>query len=225
MPTVTTAKECRAFIIEQSSPASVNVRIAQFVIRPDDESSRSANDAELHIVLFAPDAFPVAKKFWTHTGMGISSRFADQCLSLLPAEPAPESPSLVSWTRLSGKTPNKHYSVKEKRLSPPSFPVDALTTDQNDYVEERYGRNLPQESAAFAKRALRRRIADVLVRDTPNDWDSAGSKDVEVGPSSRGIAEVSEDDVYLYPAGMCAIWHAHNLARLTRPSAKSVAFG
>jgi len=97
--------------------------------------------------------------------------------------------------------------------------------DQSVYLEERYGRNLPQDAAASAKRALRRRIADILVHDTQNHWDSAGSEDVELGPSSRGISEVTEHDVFLFPSGMSSIWHAHQLALATRSSAKSVAFG
>jgi cystathionine gamma-synthase len=224
-PTLFVAQECRYFIIDQSSKASakVPVRIAHFIIRP--ESNQSGEDAELHIVLFPSAAFPFAKAFWQHTGLGISSRYAEYCLSMLPEEPASATSPTFSWSRLSGKLPNKHYTAKERRISPPPLPADVLTADQSVYLEERYGRNLPQGSDTSAKRALRRRIADVLVHDTQNYWDSAGNADVELGPSSRGVADVTEDDVFLYPSGMSSIWCAHHLARATRPAAKSAAFG
>lgn len=200
------------------------MRIAHFLIRP--ESNQSGEDAELHIILFPASAFPFAKSFWQHTGLGVSSRFAEYCLSMLPEEPAPATSPTISWSRLSGKLPNKHYSAKEKRISPPPPPPgEVFAADQSVYLEERYGRNLPQGSDISAKRALRRRIADVLVQDTQNTWDSAGNADAELGPSSRGVTEVTEDDVFLYPTGMSSIWSAHHLARATRPAAKSVAFG
>ena len=74
---------------------------------------------------------------------------------------------------------------------------------------------------------MRRRIAGVLVKDIATidllvqDTDEV----TEVGPSIRGVKSVSEDDVYLYPTGMGAIWNAHHMARMTRPDAKSVCFG
>jgi cystathionine gamma-synthase len=103
-----------------------------------------------------------------------------------------------------------------------------MSKDQSVYLEERYGRNLPVRSAAAAKRALRRRIAGVLVHDNTEECSGVplvGGQDVEIGPSSRGIMNVTEDDVYLFPTGMCAIWNAHHLALMTRPAAKSVCFG
>ncbi len=49
----------------------------------------------------------------------------------------------------------------------------------------------------------------------------------QVGPSSR-VQNLTESDVFLFPAGMTAIWNAHNLA-LRFPSTctkgKSVCFG
>jgi cystathionine gamma-synthase len=96
------------------------------------------------------------------------------------------------------------------------------------YLEERYGRNLPIGSAAAAKHAMRRRIAGVLVRDSPEDCSGkphAEGENAEIGPSSRGVMDVTENDVYLYPTGMTAIWNAHHLATMTRPAAKSVCFG
>jgi cystathionine gamma-synthase len=93
------------------------------------------------------------------------------------------------------------------------------------YVEERYGRNLPLQLASNAKKMLRRRIAGVLVHDGPAPVVSADATDVQLGLSSRGVAGVTEDDVYLYPTGMAAIWSAHQLLLAVRPLAQSVCFG
>ena len=200
-------------------------------------SPPSFRSAELHIVLFPTEIFPLAKQFWQHTGMGISSRLAEHCLSMLPEEssvrPAPPSPTLSRPGR------NKHYSAKGS-ISPTNCGgrnafaaqqaslVEDLSKDQSVYLEERYGRNLPVGSAAAAKHAMRRRIAGVLVRDSPEDCSGkpcAGAEDAEIGPSSRGVTAITENDVYLFPTGMTAIWNAHHLASMTRPAAKSVCFG
>lgn len=106
----------------------------------------------------------------------------------------------------------------------PAPPDDTLDEDHSTYLEERYGRNLSQDAGTFAKRALRRRIAGVLLRDEPAVWDAVGSIDSELKPSTRGPG-VTEDDVYLYPTGMAAIWNAHQIISAVRPAAKSVAFG
>jgi cystathionine gamma-synthase len=210
----------------------------QYHICPEDTLLPSSQQGiELHIVLFPSEASPLAKQFWQHTGLGISSRLADYCLSLLPADP-PTSPALSSPT--SPRTPfkglNKHYNVRRTPRSPPlgsaittsSNPQDVLSRDQGTYLEERYGRNLPVTAGPYAKRALRRRISDVIVRDSLEDCPQgpcAGAQDIELRPSRRGVKDVTEDDVYLFPTGMSAIWSAHQLILGARQPAKSVCFG
>ncbi|KAG6856122.1 hypothetical protein H0H87_007277 [Tephrocybe sp. NHM501043] len=244
------AEQCRSFMQD----SSVNSRIMSLLICPEDKANgqiierdlRTRNDCtsaasvNVHIVLFPGDSFPIAKQFWQHTGMGMSSRLAEHCLSLLPEELTQAKPhfsfSPPITPRFLGKAFNKHYSVKSQSrpVSPPSVraPIladEVLEPDHSVYLEERYGRNLPISYAASAKRALRRRIAGVLIQDTHNNNQegepSAGEKNLVVGPSSRGVADVSENDVYLYPTGMAAIWNAHHIASAIRPPAKSVCFG
>lgn len=143
-------------------------------------------------------------------------------------------------SRLPSKPQNRHYSVRSP-TSPPQTPLqtespkaeDALAEDVTSYLEERYGRNLPLGYAAAAKRALRRRIAGVLVHDQDGCSDAldstqkplGGSDEAVLGPSSRGVEGITEDDVYLFPTGMTAIWSAHQLALNNRPVRKSVCFG
>lgn len=245
------AEQARLFM----QARSVNSRLLSLLICPEDKANgriierdpqnqpdcSSTAAANIHIILFPPDAFVVAKQFWQHTGMGISSRLAEHCLSMLPEEltgARPPSPSPTA-SRFPLKTVNRHYSVKGQfKPSSPSSPSfssvrktdaeETLDPDHSVYLEERYGRNLPLAFAASAKRALRRRVAGVLIRDTNFDCEGercAGDENLIVGPSSRGVADVSEGDVYLYPTGMAAIWNAHHIISAVRPAAKSVCFG
>lgn len=227
-PTSTAANHCRAFITRQAAKDNddlpITVRVVQFDLHSDDEGRESCTTSpkvsvHLHVVLFPANKIHYAKPFWQHTGMGISSRYAEHCLSHLPGEVVPSSP-----TYAKPKIPHRYYSVREKRQSLPKNPDDTLSEDHSTYLEERYGRNLPRDAGAFAKRALRRRIAGVLPRDEPAVWDAVGSINPELKPSTRGHG-VTEDDVYLYPTGMTAIWNAHQTVSAVRPAAKSVAFG
>jgi cystathionine gamma-synthase len=171
--------------------------------------------------------------------MGISSRLAEHCLALFPEELAQAKiqiqpqPSVPTTNRFPFKVHNRHYLPKGQNglysgSSPKKERDDELSLDHSTYMEERYGRNLPLSLAPSAKRALRRRIAGVLIRDDASDCQeepSAGDKNLVVGPSSRGVADVSENDVFLLPSGMSAIWNAHHLALAVCPPAKSVCFG
>ncbi|TBU43878.1 PLP-dependent transferase [Dichomitus squalens] len=248
-PTRRIAENCRAFMLDRAArsstptPTTLNVRLVQFTICPDVDDDGPC--AELHIVLFPKDAFPLAKQFWQHTGLCVSSRLAERCLAMLKEDvtsPAsPKSPTTPS-SRAPVKPGNRHYAAKGfTNKSPPTTPsatqtrftstdipepsAELLNKDHITYLEERYGRNMPLSSAAAAKRALRRRIAGVLVRDTPSDWSTAGGQEAQLGPSTRGVEGVTEDDVFLYATGMSAIWSAHQLALGARPVAKSVCFG
>ncbi|KAI0754158.1 PLP-dependent transferase [Daedaleopsis nitida] len=225
-------------MVDRSTKAGspVPVRLVQFTICPEDDDS-STPCIELHIAFFPSDSFSLAKQFWQHTGLCISSRLADRCLSMLGEDTVAPNTPVLPVSRPLTKPGNRHYSAKGLNNSPPTSPVashfrthiadasvDLLSKDHITYLEERYGRNLPLESAAAAKRAMRRRIAGVLVRDTPNDWSRAGGHEAELGPSTRGEG-VTEDDVFLYATGMSAIWSAHQLALGALPPAKSVCFG
>ncbi|KAL5499240.1 STR2_1 [Sanghuangporus vaninii] len=231
-PSKKTAEFCREFMAKHSpnTQSPVPVRLVEFVVCPDEITAPSDSRCiDLHIVLFPANAFPIAKKFWQHTGMGISSRTAVRCLTRMSESPT--SPTtrdhFPALNRLPSKPQNRHYIVK----SPPPPPHEEEVEDVNSYLEERYGRNLPLGYAVAAKRALRRRIAGVLVHDQCyNTQDTqclpeAGAAETMLGPSSRGVENVTEDDVFLYPTGMSAIWWAHHLALLTRPQQKSVCFG
>ena len=245
-PTQRIADHCRSFIERRSSilGTSMNARLVHLLISPDDAqcspktdtSSTAVSSVDLHIVLFQPEGLVIAKEFWQHTGLGISSRLAEKCLSLLaePVSPAVQQPISPITSRYGAKGHNKHYSTTKPQKTPspttshfPAIPTgEDLDIDHSVYLEERYGRNLPLSAASFAKRALRSRVAGVLVGDnTTCSSPCTGQQDLIVGPSTRGISEVAADDVYLFPTGMAAIWNAHNISLSIRPAAKSVCFG
>lgn len=257
-PTARIADQCRSFMItrsEQETGNPTSVRLVAFTICPEDKAygnGQSSSDpnsilpcANLHIILFPSSAFPIAKQFWQHTGMGISSRLAEYALTHLGTSEKKEAmrtPAKVPY-RQPSKGMNRHYSNVKKGVNtsttPPRSPTttqpppvseaqDALVDEHSTYLEERYGRNLPLADAPDAKRAMRRRIAGTLVQDVALDNNAppkAGGKNVELGPSHRGVSSVTEEDVFLYPTGMTAIWSAHAIARAVLPSAKSICFG
>ncbi|KAF8521026.1 PLP-dependent transferase [Gautieria morchelliformis] len=238
VPHASIANHCREFLGARCSEQDVPpVRLVQFLIHSDSVSSPSstAGDIALHIVLFPAEVFPVAKQFWQHSGLGISSRMADRCLASLENNMTYTSRDVVnqpptSPTRILSPSRNKHYSsqgssargafVSSSNGAPQRDP-DVLCGDQTTYMEERYGRNMPLTAAWVAKRTLRRRIAGVLARED----ESSPTGDDELQPSTRGVEGVTEDDVYLFPTGMAAIWNAHQLCLNTFPPATSVCFG
>lgn len=114
-------------------------------------------------------------------------------------------------------------SVPPVRMADAADPdAELMASDQSSYLEERYGRNLPASSAPLAKAALRRRIAGTLLSDR-SDPPSVG----DVGPTMRSGTALSESDVFLFPSGMSAIFHAHQTALRWRgdSAGKSVCFG
>jgi cystathionine gamma-synthase len=223
---------------------SLSVRLAQFLIHSEESATATFSEEKdtiaLHIVLFPAEAFPIAKQFWQHTGLGISSRMAERCLALLAEDSAlgagnkaKQSPTSPVRTHFSPR--NKHYASKGAAVkgvsttsangaaqSPiPAQGSEDLCADQATYMEERYGRNMPLSAAIIAKRTLRRRIAGVLAHEE----DSSPVGKDELRPSTRGVEGVTEDEVYLFPTGMSAIWSAHRLCLNALPPTKSVCFG
>ncbi|THH26946.1 hypothetical protein EUX98_g7243 [Antrodiella citrinella] len=66
---------------------------------------------------------------------------------------------------------------------------------------------------------LQRRIASLaLTGSPPVDQDG-------ISFQVNGRGKVSETDVFLYPSGMSAIWHAHQLIMKLKPGLKYVSFG
>ena len=125
---------------------------------------------ELYVVFFPQDFSKLARQFWQHTGMGISSRRAEWLLALIGYGSVP--------------------------------PIATTNT------------------AALAKRAIRQRIAS-LVTGTPIGVNN----NLQENSNNRRPVLVTEDDIFLFPCGMTAIWTAYQLVMESRPGIKSVCFG
>ena len=258
-------KKCLARCVEERShhphrqqhPYHHGLDSSNTKINSETDSGINQGPESLYIVLFHPDAHAIAKEFWQHTGLGVSSRFAERFLSIRFGPILEDGAAVgigagVGCGGGGGKRHHRHYSGKGASVFGYGYgySFDTTTTtsraarrrsgsigggatgtgkeeeagelgaDCQTYLEERYGRNLPLCVAASAKRALRRRLAGVLIKDSlGGDCVDAGE---EVGSSSR----VAEGDVYLFPSGMAAIWTAHQCLMGVRGlDAKSVCFG
>jgi cystathionine gamma-synthase len=180
-------------------------------------------------VLLPEEAFPLAKQYWQHTGDGVSSRRAEFCHSLLrdgllTAAPAADIPSEISSRAIRGpkryqRAGNNNSGLKEKGGR--ELPKSEESQESLRFLEERFGRNLDLAFVERAKSAIRRRIAGCLVQDLDMVEDSPPS----MTPNSRGLQGLHEDDVYLFPAGMNAIYNAHRALLSARGEMKSVEFG
>ncbi|KAG8863010.1 hypothetical protein FRC20_010958 [Serendipita sp. 405] len=225
-PSETFAKACRDFITRMDTSASA--RIVQFFICPRDAdrkpSTYSVPSCDLHIVLFNEAHWSHAKAFWQHTGSGISSRQGEYCLRLLEKK-GPTTEKVQS--DIASKSPirckNRHYysrSISSAQMAEDL--AERLNAEETAYLEERYGRNMPAVAAKEAKETLRKRIAGVLVGEKSN---CCFKRDQPLSSSIRGVSNITEDDVFLFPGGMCAIWHAHQLLLRTLGNRKSVCWG
>jgi cystathionine gamma-synthase len=72
-----------------------------------------------------------------------------------------------------------------------------------------------------AKSAIRRRIAGAVAGEV----DSVDEQLPAMSANSRGLQNLQEHDVYLFPAGMNAIFNAHRALLAARPQMKSINFG
>ena len=246
-PSTSTAQQCVEFIRAQSTLGSQNQnsngtvsslhRVRAFDIILQKQSSPAGSFATastmLSVVIY-PDLYArYAKLFWQHSGEGVSSRRAeffhkafDEGL-LMPRHLAsePQSP-----TQATSKGPRRYQKDPLPGASPTwtvKEPVSALNTQANvdylQFIEERFGRNLDLSLTAQAKLAIRRRIAAPLTYDLDADSTvSMGSRHM----LERGIKNLSEDHVFLYPTGMSAIYNSHRMLRRVRDtSLKSIMFG
>ncbi|EFQ30135.1 cystathionine gamma-synthase [Colletotrichum graminicola] len=187
-------------------------------------------------VLFHPDAFPYAKQFWQHSGDGVSSRRAEFCHGLLAQGLlCPDDPSRKPTCQVPQKTKGPRRYQRPVLAEGTAAAAAASHTPggsgdtspnlssaaSNWFVEERFGRNLDISFVDRAKAAIKRRIAGTLSHNV----DVASRPLPEADPSGRGIASLTEHDVYLFPTGMSAIFNTHRFLLSARGSMKSISFG
>ncbi|KAF2277560.1 cystathionine gamma-synthase [Westerdykella ornata] len=219
-PSPAVARRCQDFFRAQAPELSpAQVRIIDLVPAAAKERSEelAVISPRISAVLFPEDAFRTGKAFWQHSGDGISSRRAEYCHALFLEGGLIDSPALEEMSRFC-KGPRRY----QRKTSVDITNVSAETRDPTQFVEERFGRNLNLSLTKNAKLAVRRRIAGSLTADVELSEALALERDME---KTRHVAGFSEDDVYLYPCGMSAIFNAHRNLLESRGQLKSIVFG
>lgn len=226
-PNKTIALRCVEFM-KDKAPADVleGLDTVHLVLDTSDTESAPLRpiNPTVSAVLFKPEAFSFAKQYWQHTGDGVSSRRAEFCHSLLSQGLLVPDDSYRRSPRPS--TRQKHGPRRYQRKvstddTPTRWSANEPLPDTEEsarFLEERFGRNLDISLAERAKAAIRRRIAGTLTHHI----DLAKHPLPEAEPSTRGI---TEDDIYLFPNGINAIYNAHRLLLSARGALKSLSFG
>lgn len=175
-------------------------------------------------ILCPSSAFPTAKEYWQHTGDGVSSRRAEFCHGLFKEgllrldDDGERGP-----TQKPCRGPRRYQRPQSVDAGKPGAGSPAQEAHEElRFLEERFGRNLDVSFVEPAKSAIKRRIAGAL----RGDHELGATPLPDMKTNSRGIVELREDDVYLFPCGMNAIFNAHRALLGARGShMKSINFG
>lgn len=241
-PSKKTARRCLDFM--KSKGASLGgidqVKVVDLVLDRGQTKSELLTKVSPSIsaVIFHKELFPVAKQYWQHSGDGISSRRAEFCHGLLQdgllVEETPLQPSVNGFEQ-HRKGPRR-YQRASVDISPPQphktrdggkSPIEATSNgttenlESSQFLEERFGRNLDVSFVDHAKSAIRRRIAGSLTEEI----DLAAAPSPDMSSNMRGVSNLSEDDIYLYPCGMNSIFNIHRMMLQFRAPLKSISFG
>ncbi|KAG0261616.1 hypothetical protein DFQ27_002881 [Actinomortierella ambigua] len=136
-----------------------------------------------------------------------------------PLSSSSSSPTLTQEGFATTTTTTTSATALDDEDAPVEGGEDGLDSrDYDVYVEERYGRNLDLSFAPKAKQAMRRRIAAQVAHHAAAAASAASA-------NGQQTEYVTEEDVYMYPTGMSAIYNAHRIALSLHPTRKSVCFG
>ncbi|OKP02857.1 Cystathionine gamma-synthase [Penicillium subrubescens] len=235
--TLKTARICESFIVSKvSAEEAQKVRIVTFVPSSQAGEGATAVTSSLFAVVYNKEYASIAKQVWQHSGNGISSRRGEFCLRaledgfLVEEKKSAASESLSQRPckgprRYQGKGSISGISRGSSASTPTSTDSPSAANGAEDgrdyaqFIEERFGRNLSTALAAQAKVAVRRRIAGVLTADV--ELPEA----LETTSAEGRVSGISEEDVYLYPSGMSAIFNSHQTLLAARGPLKSICFG
>lgn len=237
-PSQQIASRCASFIRECAPHAVVGgldvIHLVLDEANPSSAALRSLSPT-ISAVICSAEAFPYAKQYWQHSGDGVSSRRAEFCHTLfqdglLVLDERPKSP-VARFGQKTCRGPKRYQrplsldkavSPSPRCVSPRHEAVPAREAEESSrFLEERFGRNLDISFVEPAKSAIKRRIAGAL----KGDLDLATSPLPAMGPNTRGIVNLKEDDIYLFPCGMNAIFNGHQLLLSARGQMKSINFG
>ncbi|CAK7567572.1 MAG: Cystathionine gamma-synthase [Sporothrix epigloea] len=130
---------------------------------------------------------------------------------------------------IASTSPAANAESNDRPTSPNAGGSEEDEEETARFLEERFGRNLDLSFVHRAKSAILRRIAGAMTaeNDVDIEHDSSPASTTANG-NYRGTANVQEEDVYLLPCGMNAIFNAHRFLLRARPDKahlKSINFG
>ncbi|CAK7208980.1 Cystathionine gamma-synthase [Sporothrix curviconia] len=144
-----------------------------------------------------------------------------------PADSVASPASTLNATASS--TPAANGKSSGSPVSPSAGAGEEDEDETARFLEERFGRNLDLSFVRRAKSAILRRITGAMTADNDVDLEHGCSPTPAVNDANfRGVADVQEEDVYLVPCGMNAIFNAHRFLLRARPDKahlKSINFG
>lgn len=231
-PSLNVAQRCAAFVVRNNTSHVPPNAIYVLELTATEVTPQTALKADILLpafwaVIFPVHQFPVAKQFWQHSGDGVSSRRAEYCQSFLTAGLLTCSHVSKPVDEHARKGPRRYRSKSAAENAAPqeSDSNGGIPTDGEDFrhfVEERYGRNLNISLVSDVKTVIKKRIAGSLapMEDSRGKLEASTNGDDQV--INRGF---SEEDVYLYPTGMSAIFNTHRLLLATLGSKKSICYG
>lgn len=140
------------------------------------------------------------------------------------------APAVSPGTTASTPATNGHSKGHSngRPASPNSGAGDEDEDETARFLEERFGRNLDLSFMRRAKSAILRRITGAMTADNDVDLEHSPPASTTIDANFRGVADVQQDDVYLVPCGMNAIFNAHRFllrARPDRANLQSINFG
>ncbi|KAL5597060.1 hypothetical protein BROUX41_006273 [Berkeleyomyces rouxiae] len=235
------AQRCVDFI-NAMSPAPVSassLHIVDLVLNTAKATAPSLLrlSPSISAVVMDKEIWPLAKQYWQHSGDGISSRRAefsdavlkeglfkvDSCHSTASPPPTPVSrrgPRRYQARQGSiDKTGRKSPGSGSSGSSPKSpTGEDLQATESFHFLEERFGRNLDLSLVPCARSAIRRRIAGAISEATSSEPSA-------INDNVRGVKNLHENDIFLFPCGMNAIFHIHRALLAARGPLRSVNIG
>lgn len=220
-PSYEVAKRCREYIavksvsMDNGTPAP-KVRILQLATSKPltTEEAKWKRETKIAVVFVDKQYWSLIKQYWQHSGEILSSRLAEYVLYEL------------FIVEKSSKTRQDRESQVEVR-------------DEEEFIEQRFGRNLDFSYADTAKSLIKRRIATKVVdgeadshEEPPRTTEQfvehvVDAEDITPGvastvpvgpyhetsspPTRKGLHVNPEKDVFLFPSGMASIFTAHRL--------------
>lgn len=228
-PTPKTAQMCYAFLEFRIPQGDMHkVRIVNLLPSLRTTSDVPAITSHVSCVIYPKEYASTAKQVWQHSGSGISSRRSEFCLGALKDGYLVDEATLgVSDPPSLGFRKGPMRYQDKALLNGSTKTPSARTADNgsgegqeyNQFIEERFGRNLSISLADRAKLAVRRRIAGVLTADV--ELNEA----LEETRSEGRMVGLSEDDVFLFPTGMSAIFNTHQNIMHARGFLRSICYG